>query len=147
MNSTPLPPPPPPPPPGPPPPPRPAPFFSPPAGGDFQRPDAGPQAPPGTSPAARGGVGPCGGARRGAALMASRQPIARAAAGLESLARAIREQRRSWDAGTRQIAIRAVDDLKIFIRTAANWTDADTAKAEALGSQLDQLAGRASAQI
>src|SRR5207249_4058541 len=121
-------------------------FFALEAGEYLERLDAVLQAPEGTSPAAEEFVR-LSRALRGAALMASRQPIARAAAGLESLARAIREQRRSWDAGTRQIAIRAVDDLKIFIRTAANWTDADTAKAEALGSQLDQLAGRASAQI
>jgi len=146
MNSTPLPPPPPPTPSGSPPPLGMADFFALEAGEYLERLDAVLQAPEGTSPAAEEFVR-LSRALRGAALMASRQPIARAAAGLESLARAIREQRRSWDAGTRQIAIRAVDDLKIFIRTAANWTDADTAKAEALGSQLDQLAGRASAQI
>src|SRR5437899_9210500 len=79
--------------------------------------------------------------------MASQQAIARAAMGLEALARAVREARRPWDAATRQIAIRAVDDLKIFVRRATSWTEADTAKAEALGSQLEQLGGRPSAQI
>jgi hypothetical protein len=86
-------------------------------------------------------------ALRGSALMASQQPIARAAAGLEALARAVREGRRAWDPGSKQIAVRAVDDLKIFVRRAATWTEADTAKAEALGAQLEQLAGRPSAQI
>jgi len=86
-------------------------------------------------------------ALRGSALMASQQAIARAATGVEALARAVREGRRAWDAGTKQIAIRAVDDLKIFVRRAASWTDADTAKAEALASQLEQLAGRPSAQV
>ena len=43
--------------------------------------------------------------------------------------------------------MRAVDDLKIFVRRAGSWTEADTAKAEALGQELDQLAGRPSAQI
>ena len=86
-------------------------------------------------------------ALRGSALMASQQPIARAAMGLEALARALREGRRQWDTATQQIAIRAVDDLKIFVRRAGSWTDADTAKAEALGSQLEQLGGRASAQV
>ncbi|MEZ0333533.1 MAG: hypothetical protein ACAI18_05965, partial [Gemmatimonadales bacterium] len=33
---------------------------------------------------------------RGSALMASQQPIARAAAGLESVARGVREGRRNW---------------------------------------------------
>src|SRR5204862_426470 len=44
-------------------------------------------------------------------------------------------------------AIRAVDDLKIFVRRAGSWTDADTAKAEALAVELEQVAGRPSAQI
>jgi hypothetical protein len=86
-------------------------------------------------------------ALRGSALMASQQAIARAATGIEALARAVREGRRAWDASTKQIAIRAVDDLKIFVRRAASWTEADTAKAEALAAQLEQLAGRPSAQV
>ncbi|MEX2155927.1 MAG: hypothetical protein WD773_03700 [Gemmatimonadales bacterium] len=86
-------------------------------------------------------------ALRGSALMASQPAIARAAMGFEALARGLREGRRQWDAATKQIAIRAVDDLKIFVRRAPSWTDADTAKAEALGSQLEQLGGRPSAQV
>ena len=86
-------------------------------------------------------------ALRGSALMASQQPIARAAMGLEALARGLREGRRQWDPATKQIATRAVDDLKIFVRRAATWTEADTAKAEALGSQLEQLGGRPSGQV
>jgi len=58
----------------------------------------------------------------------------------------VREARRTWDAQTKQLAVRAVDDLKIFVRRAGSWTDADTAKAEALGEELDQVAGRPSAQ-
>ncbi len=79
--------------------------------------------------------------------MASQQAIARAATGVEALARALREGRRAWDAGTKQIAIRAVDDLKIFVRRAPSWTEGDTVKAEALASQLEQFAGRPSAQV
>ena len=86
-------------------------------------------------------------ALRGSALMASQHAIARAATGLETLARAVREGRRAWDAATKQLAIRAVDDHKIFVRRAASWTDADTVKAEALATQLEQLAGRPSAQV
>ena len=86
-------------------------------------------------------------ALRGSALMASQQAIARAATGLETVARAVREGRRAWDPTTKQIAIRAVDDLKIFVRRAASWTEADTAKAEALATQLEQFAGRPSAQV
>jgi hypothetical protein len=86
-------------------------------------------------------------ALRGSALMASQQPIARAAQGLEALGRGLREGRRQWDAATKQIATRAVDDLKKFVRKAATWTDADTAQAEALAGQLEQLGGRPSAQV
>src|SRR6266487_3382448 len=86
-------------------------------------------------------------ALRGSALMASQPAIARAAAGLEVLARAVREGRRAWDPQTQQLALRAVDDLKIFVRRAGSWTDADTAKAEALAVELEQVAGRPSAQI
>src|SRR5512146_3279290 len=81
-------------------------------------------------------------ALRGSALMANQTPIARAAAGLESLARRLREGRRGWDPGTRQVAIRTVDDLKILIRRGASWTDADTARAETLAHELEQLSGR-----
>src|SRR5438128_98393 len=86
-------------------------------------------------------------ALRGSALMANQPAIARAAAGLEVLARAVREGRRAWDPQTQQLALRAVDDLKIFVRRAGSWTDADTAKAEALAVELEQVAGRPSAQI
>ncbi len=86
-------------------------------------------------------------ALRGSALMASQTPIARAAAGLESLARSLREGRRGWDPGTRQVAIRAIDDLKILVRRVAAWTDADAAKSEALGHELEQLSGRPSAVL
>src|SRR6267378_6715346 len=79
---------------------------------------------------------------RGSALMASQQPIARAAMGLEALGRGLREGRRQWDVATRQLATRAVDELKVFIRKVATWTSEDTAKAEALAAQLEQLGGR-----
>src|SRR6266571_1723399 len=86
-------------------------------------------------------------ALRGSALMANQPAIARAAAGLEVVARAVREGRRAWDPQTQQLALRAVDDLKIFVRRVGSWTDADTAKAEALAVELEQVAGRPSAQI
>ena len=59
-------------------------------------------------------------ALRGSALMANQQAIARAAAGLESLARAVHDGRRAWDEQTKQLAVRAVDDLKIFVRRAGS---------------------------
>jgi chemotaxis protein histidine kinase CheA len=86
-------------------------------------------------------------ALRGSALMASQAGIARAAMGLEALARGVREGRRPWDDATQQLMTRAIDDLKIFVRKAASWTDGDTAKAEALASQLEQAGGRPSGQV
>src|SRR5205814_9187416 len=86
-------------------------------------------------------------ALRGSALMANQHAIARTAAALEALARAVREGRRAWDAQTKQLAVRGVDDLKIFVRRAPAWTDAHTARAEALAQELEQLAGRPSAQV
>src|SRR2546423_14271819 len=86
-------------------------------------------------------------ALRGSALMASQQAIARAAMGLEAFGRGLREGRRQWDAATKQIAGRTVDGLKGFVRKAGSWTDADTAKAEAMAAQLEQLGGRPSAQV
>ena len=82
-------------------------------------------------------------ALRGSALMASQPAIARAAAGVEAVARGVREGRNTWDAQTKQAAVRAVDDLKVFVRRAPTWTEADTAKADALSAELEQRAGRA----
>jgi hypothetical protein len=86
-------------------------------------------------------------ALRGSALMASQPAIGRAAGGLENLARALRERRRAWDPATQQLATRAVDDLKVLVRRASAWTDADTAKADALAATLEQAGGRPSAQV
>jgi chemotaxis protein histidine kinase CheA len=86
-------------------------------------------------------------ALRGSALMASQQPIARTAMGLEALARGLREGRRQWDVATKQLATRAVDDLKVFIRKTATWNEQDTALAEALAAQLEQLGGRPSTPV
>src|SRR2546426_72325 len=83
-------------------------------------------------------------ALRGSALMANQPAIARAAAGLEVLARAVREGRRAWDPQTQQLALRAVDDLKIFVRRAGSWTDADTAKAEPLAGEPERAIGELS---
>src|SRR5205809_5713627 len=86
-------------------------------------------------------------ALRGSALMASQPAIARAAATLQILARAVREGRRAWDPQTQQLPLRAVDDLKISVRRAGSWTDADTATAEAPAAEPEQVAGRPPAQM
>ena len=78
---------------------------------------------------------------RGSALMAAQAPIARAAGGLEALARAHREHRRPWDAATREQVAQAVEEFRLLIRRVSQWSDADTARAVRLGRGLETLAG------
>src|SRR5947207_6284402 len=79
-------------------------------------------------------------ALRGSALMANQQPIATAAASLEAVARALRESKIPWDARTKQIAVRGVDDLKILVRSVGTWGPKEDAKSRAVTQELDQLA-------
>ncbi len=80
-------------------------------------------------------------ALRGSALMANQQSIGDAAAGLENLARALREDRASWDPATQQVAVRALDDLKILVRKIASWGEAEEDKAVAITTELNAAAG------
>jgi chemotaxis protein histidine kinase CheA len=82
-------------------------------------------------------------ALRGAALMANQQPIAAVAGAFEQVARAVREGRRSWDEAIRQLAIRAVDDLKLYVRRVREWADTDTARAHDLSQELEAIGGKA----
>jgi hypothetical protein len=79
---------------------------------------------------------------RGAALMASQQPIARAAAGLEGLARAYRDGRRPWDPATREQASQAIEEFRLLVRRVREWAEPETARAVRLGAMLESLAGR-----
>jgi hypothetical protein len=82
---------------------------------------------------------------RGSALMASQTQIARAAAGLEAFARAYRDHRMSWDAATREQVAQAVEEFRLLIRRAREWTEADTARAQRLGRDLEALSGKPTA--
>lgn len=82
-------------------------------------------------------------ALRGSALMANQQGIAVAAGGLEQLARVFREGRRPWDPATKQLAVRAVDDLKVLVRKLASWSPTEDAKARRLADELQMAAGGA----
>lgn len=84
---------------------------------------------------------------RGSAIMASQHGMARAAQGLESCARAVRENRLGWSEATRGELIRAVDDCKILMRRLRTPDQGDTEKAEAIGIALDRLSGRVSAAM
>jgi hypothetical protein len=78
---------------------------------------------------------------RGSALMAGQPQIARAAAGLEALARAHRDHRRTWDAATREHVAQAVEEFRLLVRRAREWNEADTARAARLGRGLETLTG------
>jgi hypothetical protein len=80
---------------------------------------------------------------RGSALMAGQQPIARAAAGLEGLARAYRDGRRAWDPSTREQTAQAIEEFRLLVRRVREWGDAETARTVRLGLSLESLAGRA----
>jgi chemotaxis protein histidine kinase CheA len=80
-------------------------------------------------------------ALRGAALMANQQPIARAANGLEGLARAVRDGQRGWDDTTRDVTQRAISSLTGFVKKSAQWSPADGQAAEQLAKDLEALAG------
>ena len=83
---------------------------------------------------------------RGSALMASQQAIARAAAGLESVARALREGRRAWDPDCREQVAQAIEEFRRLVRRVREWDDGDTLRAGRLAVSLDTLAGRPSAE-
>jgi hypothetical protein len=80
---------------------------------------------------------------RGSALMAGQQAIARAAAGLEALARAHRDQPRDWDPAIRAHLVQAVEEFRLLIRRVRDWSEADSARASRLALGLESLAGRA----
>jgi hypothetical protein len=80
-------------------------------------------------------------ALRGSALMANQTALARAAAGFEALARAIRDGKRTMDAATRERAAQAVDDVRHLVRRVKEWAPADEARATRVASELAALAG------
>jgi hypothetical protein len=84
---------------------------------------------------------------RGAALMATQTQIARAAAALETLARAHRDHKLTWNPSTREQVAQAVEEFRLLVRRIREWGDADTARANRLATTLDNLAGGGSAPV
>lgn len=84
---------------------------------------------------------------RGSALMAGQTQIARAAAGLEALARAQRDHRRAWDPATREQVAQSVEEFRLLVRRSGGWTEADTARSVRLGLALDTLTGGAPTDV
>ena len=81
---------------------------------------------------------------RGSALMATQTQIARAAAGLETLARAHRDHKLTWDSAIREQVGQAVEEFRLLVRRIREWGEADTARAVRLTASLDNLAGEGS---
>jgi hypothetical protein len=84
---------------------------------------------------------------RGSALMAGQQPIARAAAGLEAVARALRDGRRGWDPAAREHLAQAVEEFRLLVRKIREWGESETGRATRLGLELESLAGRPAADV
>jgi hypothetical protein len=78
---------------------------------------------------------------RGSALMAAQTQIARAAAGLEAVARGHRDHKLTWDASSREQVAQAVEEFRLLVRRVREWGDADTARAMRLAADLESLAG------
>jgi hypothetical protein len=81
-------------------------------------------------------------ALRGSALMANQPPLARAAAGFEALARALRAGERGWDQATREQADQAIEEYRLLIRRVPDWQESDAVRAARLTTLLESLAGR-----
>ncbi len=118
-------------------------FFVLEAGEYLERLDALAQAPAGPFPNADEFVR-IARAWRGGALMASQQPMARAAQGLEAAGRALKDGRVAWDEGVRGEIIRAVDDCKKHLHRIRTPAPEDAPRAEEIGAALERLAGRTS---
>ncbi len=81
-------------------------------------------------------------ALRGSALMANQPEITRAAGALEGVARAYHDRARAWDAALAEVVGQSVDDLKLLVRQAREWTADDSARADRLSRALESISGR-----
>lgn len=77
---------------------------------------------------------------RGAATMAKVTGIATLAAGLERLAKQVKDGSLAWDAASRGVAVSAIDDAKILIRGVRSWGAAEDARVATRIAELDRVA-------
>ena len=77
---------------------------------------------------------------RGSATMARQTAIAAVAAGVERVARALRERRVPWDAASSAALVAAVDDLRLLVRGARSWSSLEEQRARARGEELARFA-------
>ncbi len=80
-------------------------------------------------------------ALRGSALMANQHQIADVVGGLEALSRGGRDGTVTWEEAHRQLSIRAVDDLKVLVRTINNWTAVEDARAQQIITEMQKVTG------
>ncbi len=79
-------------------------------------------------------------ALRGAATMAKVGGIAELSAGLERLAKQVKDGDLAWDATSRGVAISTIDDAKILLRAVRSWTPAEDARVASRVSELERVA-------
>ncbi|OYV65122.1 MAG: hypothetical protein B7Z72_12515, partial [Gemmatimonadetes bacterium 21-71-4] len=79
-------------------------------------------------------------ALRGAATMAKLPPFAELAGAVEGIGRATRDDVVDWTPALRSAMIAAIDDLKILVRAARAWGDAETDRARARTRELAAFA-------
>ena len=77
---------------------------------------------------------------RGSATMARQTAIAAVAAGVERVARVLREKRLPWDAASSAALVAAVDDLRLLVRGARSWSSLEEQRARVRGEELARLA-------
>jgi chemotaxis protein histidine kinase CheA len=80
---------------------------------------------------------------RGSSTMARQNGIAEVAAGIERLARALRDGEVQWTQALHAALVAAVDDLKLLLRSVRNWSTADERRAQSRTAELARLAPEA----
>ena len=76
-------------------------------------------------------------ALRGAALMAGLGTFARAAAGLEAVARQVRDHALAWEPNAREAWVEGLGALRALVSRAANWEAVDDRQALALAERFE----------
>lgn len=77
---------------------------------------------------------------RGSSTMARQSGIAEVAAGIERIARAVRDGELSWSQQLHAALVGAVDDLKLLVRSVRNWSTGDERRAQARTAELGRIA-------
>lgn len=84
---------------------------------------------------------------RGSAQIAGVSGVAAVAERLEDAARGMREGRTAWSEEIRQRAIRTVDDLRVLVRAAGRWGEAEEARARDAAARWGEGERRAPAAV